>query len=207
MGLLKGTRAYLAGPVERVDDNASWREKIRPLLGQMGITVWDPLIKPKWFVDQCGCELTGDEQRNDLKLLEDRRISTSGRDVVKAIMRNTLARDTCLRLVSSCDFAICFVGGPTVGTFEELAIMNSQKKPIIFLHDSGHMDSCWRYVQFSEATHKYSVDEVIDYLNNINNESARVDNKQWIFLPGRWPDASSITARSDKQSRSTIQKA
>lgn len=198
MGLLKGTRAYLAGPVELADDNDGWRKRIRPLLGLMGITVWDPLIKPKWFTDQCECELTGDEQRNDLKLLENRKITSNGRDVAKAIRRNILARDTCLRLASSCDFAICFVDGPTVGTFEELMIMNSQKKPIIFLHNSGHMDSCWRYIQFSEAIHKYSIQEVIKYLSSIDHESVKVDNKQWIFLPGRWPNANNSAVRSDK---------
>jgi len=198
MGLLQGSRVYLAGPVERADDNVTWRKAIRPILGHMGITVWDPLIKPNWFIQKCGCELTSEEQRKDLKLFEEksRKVISNGGDVVKAYMRSTVARDTCLRLVSSCDFIICYVGGPTIGTFEELNLANNQGKPIIFLYSDG-LDSCWRYVQFDEAIHRYSINEVIEYLNRIDAGTEKVDNKQWIFLPGRWPDASSPTARSD----------
>lgn len=206
MGLLNGTRVYLAGPIERASDNVSWRETIRPMLGDMGIVVWDPLIKPEWFIKKCKCELTAGEQQQDLKLFE--KYSKSEKvnlmDVVSAHNRSTTVRATCLRLVSSCDFIICNIDGTTVGTFEEMSKANDQGKPIIFLHSNGKFDSCWRYVQFNNAIHKYSINEVIDYLNNINKGVEEVDNKQWIFLPGRWPDASNTTARSDQQSRSIV---
>lgn len=206
MNLLKGCRVYLAGPVEKVDDNSSWREYIRPILGNMGLIVWDPLIKPEWFVQECGCELTAEEQRRDLQLFEDssKDLFVKPDEVYAAYIRSEVARKTCLRLVSSCDFAICSVGGMTVGTFEELSKMSSQGKPIIFLHNSGKLDSCWRYVQFKNAIHKYSSTEITDYLTKVDNGTQQVDNKQWIFLPGRWPDASSPASRSDKQSRSSV---
>lgn len=188
-GKLSNTKVYLAGPIEKADDcsSSSWREYIKEPLKSLGIKIWDPLIKPKWFIDKVG-EVSPADQRTDLKQFES---PENTMDMIHAYDRNAYIRHCCLRLASSCDFMICLVDGPTVGTFEELNVANQQGKPIIFIHKNGKIDSCWRFVQFdfNRCFHAKNINEAIQYLVNIDNGTIAVNNKHWIFLPEVWPTA------------------
>jgi len=196
MGLLQGSTVYLAGPIEKAKDSYSWREIITPALSNLGITIWNPLIKPNWFIKKCGEDTTPESQSEHLKIFKEciDNTITHSYDAVNALKINSIIRSTCLRLANSCDFMICYVNGRTVGTFEELNCANNQGKPIIFLCENG-LDSCWRFVQFEKAIFKNSIDEVIDFLSKIDNGTIKVDNAQWIFLPGGWPDANNTSVR------------
>jgi len=203
MGLLKNCRIYLAGPVELSEDNFSWRESIKVKLSKFKSIVWDPLVKPEWFISECGT-LTAEEQRSGLlwlnKLHRNKHSSNFSRICInskKALNQNKIARETCLRLVSCSDIIICYVNGPTVGTFEELCKANDEGKPILFLYSDEQIDSCWRMAQFDTAKHFFSQDKLIEYLEDINKDLTEVDNKQWIFLKGGWPNACCTTNRSN----------
>lgn len=196
MSLLNGTRAYLAGPVERcIDSGMPWRQSITDRLIDLGVVVWDPLIKSNWHIDECRGELSAETQRSDvINMLNGQLISKNS----TPYYRNKLTREVCLRLVCAADFVICYVDGPTVGTFEELYLAKSQNKPILFILRDNQLDSCWRAAQFPDATYFRSTTSLIDYLKDISLGSAHVDKKQWIFLPGVWPNACETTIRSNQ---------
>lgn len=189
--ILRGSRVYLAGPIEMSDgdSSSSWRCSLANELKSIGVISWDPLVKPKWFTDEVG-QLSLEDQRNDLiKFDEYNKSRKNSTDMIFAYERNMFIRSCCLRLTSSCDFVICLIDGPTIGTFEEINLANQQGKPIIFIHKNGKIDSCWRYVQFMNCIHCYSINEVIKYLKKIDNGEIEVDHKKWIFLPNMWPNS------------------
>ena len=181
MGILTGTTVYLAGPVEQDDHAHSWRDSIKKPLNDLGINVWDPLCKPAW-VDK---SFTGKAQRNDkVELFNDRwEIDTKS----KIFARNEEIRRVALRLASAADFIICKIGGPTVGTFEELALARLCLKPVLFF---GTMDSSWRFVQFySDGYQAFHIDQdsLLSYIGMVDNKSTEVSNVDWIFTNGCWP--------------------
>ena len=196
MNILKNSKVYLAGPIEQSNDSKSWRDKISSALSDLEIESWDPLKKPQWFNEMCGGELTAEDQRNHKHVLNDlfKNDNNVSSGFYDALNQNCIIRMVCLKLVSACDFVICKVGGPTVGTFEELSICSQQDKPILFLYDEGEtLDSCWRAVQFANSSWFNNINDLIKYVTDISNETIKVDKLQWIFLPGAWPNASKIT--------------
>lgn len=188
MGLLNNTSVYLAGPVERDSECGGWRNTITPLLKEIGIRIYNPLIKPQWFINECGCEVTPKQQRESKKILSDIAFEPSN-VIPNDLVLNKYIRKVCLRLVSAADFVICKVSGPTVGTYEELAICNQQEKPILFLMDE--LDSCWRVAQFYNHSYEYreqlafkTIDELIEILKDIDlGNYKNINPLKWIFLP------------------------
>lgn len=195
MNKLQGVTAYLAGPVEKDLECAGWREEIKPELAKMGVVAWDPLSKPRWFIDRVG-DITAELQREDKNVIQtwtatgpSSSQAENGQSDREVIFRNKYMRDVCLRLASACDIIICYVGGPTVGTFEELCVANQQKKPILFFTNGEVLDSAWRAIQFNTITgnkYFYHMQDMLEYLDNINNGIQSVDNIDWIFLEGTW---------------------
>jgi nucleoside 2-deoxyribosyltransferase len=184
--LLNGSRCYLCGPIENHEDD--WRVKITPKLQKLGIKIWNPLVKPNWMYNVTGCD-----QKNDRNYINNNMNNLDKDKLHEIFIKNNEIKNVCLRLVSACDFVICKVGGPTVGTFHELAKANDQNKPILFFTDNkDKIDSMWRLVQFSN---EYEInntffglsDDLIEYLNKINNNTITVDKLKWIFLSNNWP--------------------
>jgi hypothetical protein len=180
--LLNGRTMYAAGPIEAVYDGGSgWRNELTkklsdPNTGINGLRIWNPLIKPKWCTP-----ITADDQRHSLEKFKDGPIKKFSDDLNK----NHEIRETCLRLVSACDFIVCALGGPTVGSFEELAHAAFMKKPVLFL---GGVDSCWRVAQFykNDQIFFHTIDLLVEYLKKIDNGLQEVDNLSWIFLNNKW---------------------
>lgn len=197
--LLNGTTVYLAGGVENASDGGiTWRNSITPRLKSLGIKVWNPLIKPEWFVNHVGEEITAESQINSRELFK--KLVTYGDkfkcksqileeeksiNYKKAWCANDYLRKVCLRLARSCDFIICKLG-VSIGTQEE--IKESWDKPILFI---GEMDSSWRFSQFYKHEPMFfpSEDDVMEYLWNINDHgrSMVLNNINWIFLDDIWP--------------------
>lgn len=190
LNLLKNTTAYLAGPVEQDENCYSWRNAITPKLQKFNIKVWNPLIKPQWFIDTHQNELTPEKQKEDIQTLSVCYTTIYSKSahhkIISTLYENQHIRNACLRLASACDFIICKVGTNTVGTFEELAIAKQQNKPVLFLMDK--LDSCWRVAQFYNY-HQIAfknIEDLINYLSRINNGVEKVNNLEWIFLNGAW---------------------
>lgn len=183
MERLKNTRVYLAGPVERDEACAPWRDQISEKLAPMGIDIWSPLNYPEWFSEACGGNISPELQRGDKEALI-RLVKNYQWAGDRRLDRNQVIRDTCLRLVSASDWVICKVGGPTVGTFEELAIARQQGKPILFFSDEEDLDSCWRAAQFYNNDRIWfnSMDELMDEVKSIHSGDRNVDRLSWIFI-------------------------
>lgn len=175
---LKNTTVYLCGAVEAIPDGgADWRDAITKPLNEMGVRVWNPLIKPDWYNPKYDAK----DQVEDKKEIVD--AITNNTFPVFAFDRLNKLRNTCLRLADACDFIICKLGGKTVGTFEELAIRG--QKPVLFI---GEFDSTWRYVQFSQPDPFFfkDVDMLLDYLRKVDSGVEKVDALSWVFLKNHW---------------------
>jgi hypothetical protein len=181
---LHNTTVYLAGPVEAADDPSSWRNNMRMGLYDFGCNVLDPMIKPKWFVNDLGCEYSVNDQLFDKKALKMKDIHGDDPEFEKALARVDYIREVCLRLVSAADFIICKVGGNTVGTFEEISSVPN--KPILFM---GDYDSSWRFSQFYKDEKLFFEDEdhILEYLGKIDSGDIIPDPLNWVFLEGNWP--------------------
>lgn len=179
MGKLAGTKAYLAGPIEHSDDSGSWRESITPVLRELGITVWSPLVKPAWLED-----IDGRKQR-DLA-------SKVRRGDEVSFVRNKGIRDTCLRLVNSADFIVCRITGEfTAGTFEELSEAGRSGKPVLFLINEITM-SMWLVAQFCDAVDQVNqvfFETEVNLINHLKDidTGKTIDRNKWIFL--EWEDS------------------
>ncbi len=186
MNLLNNTKAYLAGPIENYSDD--WRVKITPILKNLGIKVWDPLVKPSWMFN-----VTGDDQKTDRNYINNNFNNLDGTKMSHIFDRNNAIKNVCLRLVSACDFVICKISGPSVGTFHELAKANDQNKPVLFFTDNkDKIDSMWRLVQFGNQfeineTFFGPMNDLTEYLRKINSGMIEPNKLKWIFLPNNWP--------------------
>ena len=142
--LLTGSRVYLSGPMDFVASRAyekkyGWRTRVGEFLAWMGVTVFDPWIKP----DVRGFTGYGYEGE----------ATTSHRDAWTFAPgpRGARARSACadafwpslhidLRMVDASDFVVAYC--PTniysVGTVHEIVVARQQRKPVLFV--SPHVE-------------------------------------------------------------------
>ena len=142
--LLSGSRVYLSGPMDFVASRAyakkhGWRNRVGEFLGWMGVTVFDPWIKP--------------EVRGFAGYGYEGEATTSHRDAWTFApgARGARARAACaeafwpslhidLRMVDASDFVVAYC--PTniysVGTVHEIVVARQQRKPVLFV--SPHVD-------------------------------------------------------------------
>ena len=174
MNRLKGKRAYLCGAFDRVDDRGmGWRERITPDLKDMGIAVWNPLLKPI----EIGTE---DENAHAIK----QKLKKSHRyDELSSMMKTIRAVD--LRMVDVCDFVIASIniGVHASGTYEEIFLANRQKKPIIVHVEQGKENTPdWLFGTIPHEMIFSKWDEVEEYLSYINSSDEIEDHKRWYFF-------------------------
>jgi hypothetical protein len=189
MNCLSGSTVYLIGSIENDNSHIDWRKKITELLKPLGIIVYNPLIKPKWFIDKYG-DITAEQQNKDRKNLSQILDNLKYEKFEDTLNRNTILRKTCLKLVSMSDFIIyCITKSPTVGSHEEVNLANQQHKPILFfnLDFDNTIDSCWRICQFYKDYQFYhrNMTSLIDFLKYIDSDPSKLDPIEWMFLKER----------------------
>lgn len=120
MNKLKGSRAYLAGPIDRAADFTTWRNEITPLLHNKGVTVFDPCAKP----------IKGYDEHVDF--VAQKRIWKNNKEFDKIIACRAI-RKLDLRLIDAVDFVVVRLdmSSRPFGTIEEMVIGNLQRKPIL----------------------------------------------------------------------------
>lgn len=129
--MISGLRAYLAGPVENSDDAVSWRLDMSNFLRQLGVVVYDPLIKPDWFPENC--KIDPKAYKNVINSVE-----PSASAIIDTFEATSFLRKACLKMVSSCDFVICYMPKMfTAGTFEEIYLAGNLDKPVLFCMPDG----------------------------------------------------------------------
>lgn len=137
MNKLKGTRAYLVGPMDYASDRGvEWRKLITPFLKGLGIGVFDPTNKASFgFGNE---DLDHIDERK--KLLEHIKLEPNNKalyDRYHNIMKEVVAID--LRMIDISDFIIAYINTNiySCGTFHEIAMAVNQRKPVIVCCEQG----------------------------------------------------------------------
>ena len=179
MSLLRGTRAYLCGPIEASGDAVSWRAKVTKDVEPLGIEIWDPLNKPKWVPSAAMADGKGQKKLKEI-------IKTGTHLAAKrARETNHQIRMMGLRLAYACDFIICKLTGEfTVGTFEELDAANRCGKPIFIWSPEDSLPSMWLYDQIDHGQFYESWDDLLGKLRIIDS-GKQMDPLEWIFFSWR----------------------
>ena len=183
MNRLRGTTAYLSGPVEAHQNPDGWRNKLSGQLDRMGIISYNPLIKPNWMPD-----VTGPEQAGWKKSFSP--------DNNELIYKNSIIRQFCLRMTYACDFMILKLEKSifTVGTYEELAAATVCGKPVLVICDDP-IPSMWLIDQIDAYRclneHFFKTeDDLVNYLYDINcGEKRPHDPMKWLFLTFKSEDS------------------
>ena len=188
MGNLASVKCYLSGAIESANSAPyqakGWRQKITPKLQELGIVVYDPLVKPKWMP-----EVSGATQREMAKNLDEG--ITAGVALDKIELHNNMTRIFCLNLVRHANIIIVKIDKTfTVGTFEEIKL--AEGKPIFIIADG--IPSMWLidqldlYAYYRRDLYLHStIDKCLNKLEHINNNTNLINDKlEWIFLKNFW---------------------
>lgn len=179
MNLLAGTRVYLAGPVEHDAKATSWRDAITPWLRKMGVTVYDPLVKPTWLDPIC--KLPPALYRQALSG------EINGLTKAQVFEANTIMRRLCLAYVSSADWIIVYHPKMfTVGTFEEIFLGANIQKPTFFCAPDGII-STWALPVFATPDNHEKVffpnwDSLKQHIDKLDSGDEPMDPFKWVSV-------------------------
>lgn len=174
MNRLKNQRVYLAGAIDRAKDRGKgWREEISPFLKELGVIVFNPIIKPS----EIGLE---DQDTHNLKAkMKKQQRYEELSNMMKVI------RSVDLRLVDISDFMIVNLDLDVhpCGTLEEIFWANRQKKPIIVHMVQGKQNAPdWL---FGVIPHQMIFSDWMDiyaYLEHINSAENINTYRRWYFF-------------------------
>lgn len=206
MGLLKGTKTYLIGPIERSDDPNGWRNKITEKLAKWGVKVFDPMIKPHYapetttankndFLAFLNSHHKTDLAKKDLKEIHNidtncKEWEEQKRKASRSFSGMDWIRKVDKRYVYSADFIIAYL--PKVfsaGSMEEITIAAQTGKPILMWSDVDEpLPSSWLVPMLCEDMSEIkdvffiSEHELLEYLGKVDNNEVELDPFKWCFL-------------------------
>lgn len=166
LGVLRGKRAYLSGPIEHGEPGHSWRLKPKDvLINKYGIDVFDPFDDPKqvWA-----------------KVLYEAR-DRSDYEAMSEIAHNFVSKD--LSMVDRADLVIAYLPYkvPTTGTIHEIVYSNDRKKPTLLISPEGkNRIPLWFY---GLVRHQYMFgcwEDLFAYLDEVE-EGLHKDDRRWAF--------------------------
>ena len=167
-------RTYLAGAMDRVPDGGEgWRNRITPILKAMNVTVLNPCDKP--------VEIALEDKgiRTEINLLKKRKQF----DRIKKDYG--VIRTLDLRCVDISDFIIASIdiNVHACGTYEEIAVANSQKKPVLIWCQQGKENAPnWLFFMLPHQHIFGSLDEMLRYLVGVDSEKDTKHYKRWFFF-------------------------
>tara|TARA_Y100000401_G_C8296389_1_gene211554 strand:+ start:360 stop:899 length:540 start_codon:yes stop_codon:yes gene_type:complete len=171
---LTGMRTYLAGAMDRVaDGGVGWRNRISPMLKSMGVTVLNPCDKPV----EVGIE--DSQTRGEIERLK------SSRQYDKIRKTYGVIRTLDLRCVDISDFIIASIdiNVHACGTYEEVSVANSQKKPVLIWCQQGKENAPnWLFFMLPHQHIFGSLDELLEYLANVHSGRDHNHYKRWFFF-------------------------
>jgi len=183
MGILHGTRCYLAGPVDHDPDASQWRITITEVLKTMEIGSFDPLVKPDWLHDFAHADPP----------YYYRGLAEGGPLLDRTYEAMTDIRRVCMAQVAASDFMICHLPKRfTFGTIMELKLFDEMDKPV-FIHSPDGIPSTWAFHQFSDPKTMKDVfypdwESLIEKLKLIDTGTIELDPFQWISISYFKPD-------------------
>lgn len=171
---LKNTRTYLVGAMDRVKDGGiGWRQKITPILKSMNVTVLDPCNKP----------INGVKEDNNTRLKIEEYKQTEQYHRIKE--EYSVIRNADLRCVDISDFIIAHIdiNIHACGSYEEIVTANRQKKPVLIWCQQGKKNAPnWLFFMLPHEHIFNSMNELIKYLQYINQHNDTNSLKRWFFL-------------------------
>jgi len=171
---LNGMRTYLVGAMDRVPDGGTtWRQKITPILSDMGVGVLNPCSKP----------IHGVSEDNETRWWIEYYKETKQYDKIRD--KFGIIRSADLRCVDVSDFIIAHIDLSThaCGTYEEIVTANRQKKPILIWCEQGKCEAPnWLFFMLPHEHIFDSMSEIVDYLHVINKTPNVSTLKRWFFF-------------------------
>ena len=168
-------RTYLVGAMDRVPDGGEgWRNTITPTLEDMGVIVLNPCDKPIDIgVEDSDARDTIDEYK---KLGKFERIRPEF----------GVIRTLDLRCVDISDFIIASIDVDVhaCGSYEEISVANSQKKPVLVWCQQGKAQAPnWLFFMLPHEHIFSSLQELQDYINYVDESEEKIDHKKrWFFF-------------------------
>ena len=174
MNRLNGMRTYLAGAMDRVPDGGlAWRKRTTPLLLNLGVRVLNPCDKPI----EVGIEDT------ESRVLIDSYKKTGQFDRIRK--EYGVIRTLDLRCIDISDFVIASIDTNVhaCGTYEEITIANSQKKPVLIWCQQGkeHAPN-WLFFMLPHEHIFGSLEALVEYLGHVNSADKVEHYKRWFFF-------------------------
>lgn len=173
---LVGMSAYTCGAMDRVPDGGiEWRRLLTPELNGRGVIVYNPADKP---LRTCQDETSREERLEWIR--------RGDYHLIRKFMREVRGQD--LRMVNRCDFMIVRVD-PDVhmcGSYEEMAIGNHEKKPILVWTVGGKDRTPWWL--FGQLPHEMifgSREELLAYLDHVDTAKRVKTFRRWFFFDQR----------------------
>ena len=143
------------------------------MLKSMGVTVLNPCDKPV----EVGIE--DSQTRSEIERLK------SSRQYDKIRKTYGVIRTLDLRCVDISDFIIASIdiNVHACGTYEEVAVANSQKKPVLIWCQQGKENAPnWLFFMLPHQHIFGSLDELLQYLANVHSGRDHNHYKRWLFF-------------------------
>lgn len=167
MGVLKGKRCYIGGPIEFDPQGYEWRTPLKKFLREeLEVQVFDPLEDSKQSVQP------------DLLAARDR----SDYEEMQRIAKIFVEKD--LGIVDRMDFIISHVPHkvPTTGTIHEIVVSVNSKKPTLLVCPQGkNMAGLW---YFGVVPHQHIFgcwNDIMEYLREVDS-SKHISDRRWRFV-------------------------
>lgn len=185
MNLLHGTKVYLAGPIEYASDGKGgivWRDRLTEILHQMGIRVYDPMKKPKWYPN-----IAKGNPGVYVKTVLESEATEPDSNIIDAFDAIKFIEKADFRYVYDCDWLIVYLpSARTYGTIDELRAAVNCGKPILVFSEEV-IPSSWvmsmvatpddyREVFFAD------MNSMVEHIKRIDNGEVELDPLKWIFL-------------------------
>ncbi len=170
MDKLDRTRGYLCGAISYDDNATMWRDPLTTWLKCMGVIVFDPCNKPT--------DIAEEDPVKQKKRISDGHFIEAKRDL-------EIIRDVDIRLVTISDFLIVDIDITkyTVGTWEEVTLANSQRKPIIARIEQGKENTPpWLLAMIPHQMIFSTWFEVKEYLYSVDKGDDTNYEGRWIFF-------------------------
>jgi nucleoside 2-deoxyribosyltransferase len=171
--VLQSSICYLAGAIDFAKDlGVGWRDEIKAKTKGMGIRYLDPCKKMENLAKD-----VGEEQRAIDRLKAEGKFEEL-REMMKKIVRSDL------RMIDYSDFMICYIDPQvhSAGTYHELVLSLSQKKPTLIVIKGGIVKSPSWIFGISKIDYMFdSIDDVCSYLNRINSGEQEPE-KEWVLI-------------------------
>ena len=177
---LKDITIYLAGPIDNAKDlGVSWRrefqEKVKSL--NANISVLDPTNKPLSVSDTS-------ETQEEQNLIKNFKKNEQWDELTKFVKK---FRRVDLRCVDHANLVVVYID-PSIhmlGSYDEILTAEDQHKPILAIIEGGRQRaSSWLFAVMKWQEMFSSIDECIEYLNQMNSGEIELDDR-WVFLKER----------------------